>query len=218
MERSGAAGKERSGAGGKEQSGAAGKEQSGAGGLLLVMADNRRLVYDDGRPYNPAALDDPDIRTMLAQVYPIGPVTEATSRPAPGFDPGRSRLESFFTALYGGTEAEVRASCVNVPFLKRRPLFSTRHGAAAALERVGARIAALQHAHPEYRRILWPLGGSLVWRAIAGTAAGACTFGISLDLNPSLAYWRSDPHPETVPSRAKISRRTSWPPSRTRRC
>ena len=182
-----------------------GMERSATGGLLLVMEGNRRLVYDDGRTRTQReALDDPDLRTMLAQVYPAGPVTEAMAHPAPGFDPGRSRVEAFFTALYGGTEPEVRASCVNRPFLKRKPLFTTRHGAAAALERVGARIAALQHTHPEYRRILWPLGGSLVWRVIAGTGRLSMhSFGISLDLNPSLAYWRTDPHPETVPSRVR---------------
>lgn len=181
----------------------------GPGLLDLVLAGNVRVPYHDGRARTPEqALTDPDVRTMLAQVYPLGPVTEATARPAPHFDPGRSRVQGFFTALYGGSEAEVRASCVAVPFLRRKPQFTTRHGAAQALERVGRRLAALPIDDPAYRRILQPVGGAFVWRVIAGTGRLSMhSFGIAVDLNPSLPYWLTEEHPEGVPAQCR-----SFPP------
>jgi len=182
----------------RDPGGAAGQET-----FLLVLAGHRRLVYSDGKARTvQQALNEPDIRTMMSQVYPLGPVTEAMAHPAPHFDPGRSRVQELFTTIYGSSEAEVRAACTRVPFLKRKPLFTTRLGAAAALERVGKRIAPLEPEHPEYRRLLWPMGGSLCWRAIAGTGRLSMhSFGIAIDLNPSLPYWRTEPHPETIPHR-----------------
>lgn len=176
-------------------------ERDASGRLELVLTSGQRLMYDDGVPRDAKqALDNPDIRTMLAQVYPLGPVDQASARPAPGFDPGRSRVEALFIALYGGAEAEVRASSVKVPFVKRGPLFSTRHGAAEALTRVGKRLSALEPEQLGPRRILWPLGGTIIWRVIAGTGRLSMhSFGVAIDLNPTLPYWRTEPHPETIP-------------------
>ncbi len=180
-----------------------GMEREGSSVLSLVLSGNRRLPYDDGRARTAReALDSPDLRTMMAQKYPLGPMTEALARPAPGFDPGRSRVEPFFALLYGRTRAEVLGSCVRVPFLGRKPLFTTRQGAAQALERVGRRLEALPMDDPAYRRILRPVGGSFVWRVIAGTGRLSMhSFGVAIDLNPSLPYWRNEPHPETMPLR-----------------
>lgn len=172
---------------------------SGAAGALdLVLADGTRLPYDDKRERTPAqALDDPDMRTMLAQVYPLGAVTPATARPEPGFDPGRSRVQAFFARLYGATEGQVRAACVSVRFDNHAVMFNARQGAAAALERVARRIAQLQPAHPEFAAVLRPLGGTLAWRHIAGTSRlSVHSFGAAIDLNPHLAYWRWEKRPE----------------------
>jgi hypothetical protein len=178
--------------------------ERGAGGVLeLVLADGTRLVYDDGRARTAReAEESPDIRTMLAQVYPLGPVTERSARPEPGFDPGRHRVQGFFLALYGHSEAEVRAQCRRVDFAGHGALFSTRHGAGAALARVWARLAPQVAAHPEWRRVLRPFGGTLCWRNIAATTRlSVHSFGAAIDLNEALAYWLTDPHPETVPAR-----------------
>ncbi|MDR3640649.1 MAG: M15 family metallopeptidase [Humidesulfovibrio sp.] len=175
------------------------------GRLALVLADGERLVYDDGKVRTPEEAEtNPDIRTMLAQVYPLGPADAASSRPAKDFDPGRRRVQAFFTALYGHSEAEVRRDCENVRFDGHGALFSKRHGAAAALSRVGERLAALRPAHPEWRKVLRPFGGTLSWRVIAGTQRLSMhSFGIALDLDPRLPYWRTERHPETIPARVQ---------------
>lgn len=173
-----------------------------SGGLDLVLSGGVRLPYDDGRARTPQqALDDPDVRTMLAQVYPLGPVTEATARPARHFDPGRSRVQALFLHLYGASEEQVRAACVSVRFGGHSVLFNARHGAAAALGRVGERIAAQLPAHPEFRPVLRPLGGTLAWRTIAGTnRLSTHSFGAAIDLNPHLPYWRNEKRPERIPA------------------
>lgn len=177
--------------------------------LNLVLAGGRRLPYDDGRERtHRQALESPDIRTTLAQVYPLGPVTQATARPAPDFEPGRSRVQAFFATLYGHTEAEVRASCVAVRFDGHGVLFNGRHGAAAALERVARRIERLKPTHPEMARALRPLGGTLAWRNIAAsTRLSSHAFAVSIDLNPHLPYWLTERRPEHVPALVR-----SFPP------
>jgi hypothetical protein len=202
-----------------------GLERNPAGHLELVLTSGQRLMYDDGRTDAgrqdaglPAAvsaeakktdgikqdLATPDLRTMLAQVYPLGPVDEASANPKPGFDPGRSRVQALFLALYGHSEAEVRAHCAKVRFDRRTLPFNTRFGAAPALERVWKRIEAQLPQHPEFLPVLRPLGETLVWRVIAGTKRLSMhSFGIALDVNPDLPYWRWEKHPETMPAQCK---------------
>ncbi len=173
-----------------------------SGGLDLVLSGGARVPYDDGRERSPKqALEDPDVRTMLAQAYPLGPVTEATARPAPHFDPGRSRVQGFFTHLYGASEAHVRAASVGVRFDGHTVLFNARQGAAAALGRVGERLARLLPGHPELAHVLRPLGGTLAWRNIAATGRlSVHSFGAAIDLNPHLPYWLWEKHPERIPA------------------
>ena len=184
-------------------------ERAADGLLLLVLRDGTRLPYDDGKTRTPEqAEESPDVRTMLEQVYPLGPVDESAAHPAPFFDPGRRRVTAFFKALYGRTEAEARKNCANVPFDGHGALFNTRQGAAAALSRVAARIAAGLPAHPEWIHALRPFGGTFCWREIAGTdRLSAHSFGAALDLNPHAPYWRWERRPETV-----AAKRLAFPP------
>ena len=186
-----------------------GLEQNAAGRLELVLTSGQRLAYDDGLPHDARqALDTPDLRTMLAQVYPLGPVDEASAHPQPNFDPGRARMQSLFEALYGHTESQVRGNCATVRFDNHGVAFTSRFGAAQALARVWQRLAPLLSEHPEWLRVLRPLGGTLAWRHIAGTKRLSMhSFALAIDLNPHLPYWRSEPHPETIPAQ-----RQAFPP------
>ncbi len=179
----------------------AGMERGASGHLELVLKDGTRLVYDDGRARTPEeAEQSPDIRTMLAQVYPLGRVSKCSAYPEPGVDPGRHRVLAFFEALYGHSEDEVRSHCRPVAFDGHAAPFNARHGAAAALERVWARLAPQSARHPEWRHVLRPFGGTLCWRAIADTERlSPHSFGMAVDLNPHLAYWLTEAHPERVP-------------------
>lgn len=180
----------------------AGMTRGTSGHLELVLADGARLVYDDGKARTPKeAEESPDIRTMLAQVYPLGPADEASAHPVPHFDPGRHRVQAFFMALYGRSEAEVRKGCKTVRFDGHGALFSTRQGAAEALARVWTRLEPQVPAHPEWRQALKPFGGTFCWRNIAATSRlSVHSFGAAIDLNAHLPYWLSERHPEKVPA------------------
>ena len=156
----------------------------------LVLSDGTRLIYDDGRAKDEeTALNDPDIKDMLAQPYPLARVS---AEPAPGFHPGRRRVTAFFKAVYGHDAAEVKANLVPVRFLDTTVLFNSRSGAAQALEAVGRDLERLSAAHPEFKPRLLPISGTFAWRAIAGTERLSMhSFGAAIDLNAKRnTYWQ----------------------------
>lgn len=163
------------------------------GRVSVVLGDGTRLPYDDGRPRtDEEALDAPDLRTMLAQPYPLGPVT---AEPPLDFSPGRRRVEAFFLALYGHDKAEVTANCRPTPFLTQTMAFNTRYGAADAFGRVDARVRRLVAADPSLKRFLLPASGGVVWRVIAGTRRlSVHSFAAAVDVSPrGNPYWRNLP-------------------------
>ena len=164
-----------------------------AGRVTVALADGARLPYDDGRARTPeTSVDDPDIKTMLAQPYPLGPVT---AEPPLWFSPGRQRVQALFFALYGNDQAAVRASLKPVRFFNQSIPFNTRQGAADAFSRVAARLEALAAADPGIRKFLLPASGGMVWRVIAGTnRLSAHSFAAAVDVSPrGNPYWRNLP-------------------------
>lgn len=168
-------------------------EVSPAGRITVVLRDGARVAYDDGRARTPEqAVLDPDLKTMLAQPYPLGPVT---AEPPLWFSPGRSRVQAFFLALYGHDRAEVRANCRPVAFFNQRLQFNTRFGAADAFARVARRLETLAAADPGIKRFLLPASGGMVWRMIAGTdRLSVHSFAAAVDVSPrGNPYWRNLP-------------------------
>ncbi len=157
--------------------------------LYLIMKDNVRILYDDGKVKSfDEKLDHPDLEDMLSQAYPAGEFKEYKA----DYDPGRFRVTAFFNNVYGGTSKQVQANLTTVNFCGQKAQFNARNGAAAALGRVGENLAALTKSKPELRKYLFPLGGSVNWRSIAGTSrVSPHSWGIAFDLNPRYgAYWR----------------------------
>lgn len=141
-------------------------------------------------------LRDLPLCAMFSQPYPAG---SGGREPAPGFDPGRIRNEALLKSLYGHTRHEVEEACVPVSFLGRTVRFNTRHGAAAALARVEARIRPLLD-EARIRDWVLPVDDGQYWRVIAGSGRlSAHAFGIAIDLAPDRApYWRWQVTPEQL--------------------
>ena len=159
------------------------------GGTVVVLSSGQRLAYDTGNKTPAQALDHPDVRDMLEQAYPLGP---RGLDPAPGFDPGRRRVNALFLALYGHDEKAVAARLAPVSFLGRMVLFHTGHGAGQALNRVAERLNPRLREHPEWRAALFPLAGTFSWRTIAGTdRLSMHSLAVALDLRADLPYWRT---------------------------
>ncbi len=175
--------------------------------LYLIMKDNVRILYDDGKVKSfEEKLAHPDLEDMLSQVYPAGEFKEYKA----DYDPGRFRVTAFFNSVYGGTSKQVQANLTTVNFCGQKVQFNARNGAAAALGRVGENLAALIRGKPELRQYLFPLGGSVNWRSIAGTnRPSPHSWGIAFDLNPRHgAYWRWQKNPTAA---SVLNLRQSYP-------
>ena len=158
--------------------------------LYLVIRNHIKIIYDDGQVKSfEGKLDKADLKDMLAQLYQPGSSQEPFR---PDYDPGRFRVNAFFKAVYGGSSTEVNAYLVPVPFCGTRVMFNAQNGAAKALESVGRELSALLSKRPKLRQYLFPLGGTFLWRDIAGTSRlSPHSWGIAIDLNPKLgSYWR----------------------------
>jgi hypothetical protein len=142
------------------------------------------LPYDDGRAKTPAErIEQPDLEDMFAAPYRPGPIAIPEDE---SDDPGRARVEPFFTAVYGARGDQL----CTVTFLGQR--LRVHQSVRQAVMAVEARLRALLRARPELRGQLLPLGGGYARRNIAGTERrSAHAYGIAIDINPRrAAYWR----------------------------
>ena len=158
--------------------------------LYLIMKNRIKILYDDGLVKSfDEKLNKPDVKDMLAQLYRPGRSQEPFR---PDYDPGRFRVDAFFTAVYGASASEVRGNLVPVPFCGATVMFNAQNGAARALARRWPGTCRPAGQAPQLRQYLFPLGGTFLWRHIAGTSRlSPHSWGIAIDLNPRHgAYWR----------------------------
>ncbi len=177
-------------------------------GNTVVFANGARMAWDDGRQKSAEqALVDPDVEDMMATPYPLA--REGARAPRPGEDPGRVRSDAFFKALYGGSEGEVRASLVSVPFVPNLGggtlTVTTRFGVD---QKIAAISRDLERLPREFHKYLTPPGGAFNWRAIAGTdRLSVHSFGAAVDINTQYSdYWRWAGHTAggAIPYRNRI--------------
>lgn len=165
-------------------------ERANDGLYIRIMGE--RLLFEPaaGCP-EPAPGQNADLPlcSSMRQKYPAGPGGRYPEKDA---DPGRTRNETLLKLLYGATDSRVRANCEHVSFLGTSLLVSSRHGVAAALSRVAARLEKLSAADPALLRYILPSSGAFSWRTIAGSKRlSTHSFGIAIDLNVATGpYWR----------------------------
>ncbi len=169
-------------------------EPGDEGALVLRLSDGTRILYDDGARDRTQAqmLEAPSMREAMALPYRPGPADPAAPLPASGDSPGRRRVQAFFQAAYGKDKREVGAALTAIPFAGTSLSFNARHGAAAALQRAGARLARILEEKPELRREVFPAMAGMYWRPVAGTdRLSLHAFGVAVDLAPRRhVYWR----------------------------
>ncbi|MBL9038005.1 MAG: M15 family metallopeptidase, partial [Archangium sp.] len=105
-------------------------------------------------------------------------------------DPGRFRVTQLFAATYGATRDEVEQQLGRVRFFGWR--YPVHRRAVDAFTRVAARLEPFVEAHPEFRVLVKPIGGTWSWRTISRSKnLSAHAWGIAIDLNPEWGhYWR----------------------------
>jgi len=168
-------------------------------GWGLMLPDASFLSWDNGRA---AEIDAdggedaeeegpglPALRDIFASRYDKGPI-----KPVFGDDtlddPGRARIDPLFKATYGSSWREVMSHLTKVRFFGSRYPFHEK--AAAALERVTARLEAAAKADASLLPFFKGLGGTWHWRRIARSRSlSTHAFGIAIDLNVERSnYWR----------------------------
>lgn len=155
-------------------------------GYVVTLPDGTELPFDDGRQKTAEArIEHPDLEDMFAVRYRTGPIAPVAD---PDDDPGRARVDALFQARYGKGESGVRP--VRIRLFGQ--LLRVHRLVAPAFRRVEARLEPELRRHPELGEYLTGLGGTLVFRNIAGTERpSAHSYGISLDINVRRShYWR----------------------------
>jgi len=158
------------------------------GRWVAALEDGVVVPYDGGRPGRTLEekLAAPDVKDVFSIPYRRGEIRPVATVDE---DPGRIRVDALFRATFGHSEEEVRRRLVPVEILGQRLLVHQR--AQPAFQRVGARLEALVKANPGLRPFLEHLGGTFLWRKIAGTdRQSSHSYGISLDVNTARShYW-----------------------------
>ncbi|MDD4701523.1 MAG: M15 family metallopeptidase [Desulfovibrio sp.] len=174
---------------------------SDAEGLWLLLGDRGRVLYGRYAPaksiaggQNMAEVWDVDVRTSMADPYPLEPERPDTPY---GVSPGRKRSYDFLVALYGGTPAQVNKQLVPARLVGQPLRLSSPAGMALAATDV-VLVEAVRN-DPQLRAFL-KMEGGFMWRRIAGESRlSPHAFGIAIDLSSRLApYWRWSklrPHP-----------------------
>jgi hypothetical protein len=164
--------------------------------FALELPDGERLPYRDGETRTfEQKLEHPDIADAFSQRYRAGPIRPVTT---PDDDPGRIRVDALFTSTYGASEREVAKHIVKIDVLGRKLPFHER--VAAVMRRVSAKLVRAVERDPALRPFLTNVGGSFVWRNIAGTdRPSAHSYGVSIDLNVQRShYWRWQRPPSPI--------------------
>jgi hypothetical protein len=174
--------------------------------IYLLMSNGKRILYDDHKVKSYLEeIENADLQDMLAQPYQLGKVT---IDPLQDFNPGGGRQIDFFKAVYGRDKLDASENLIPVNFLGKKLLFNRKNGAAEALNRVSRELNILLKHNPQFRKYIFPVGGTYNWRNIAGSKRlSPHALGIAIDLNSSRgAYWRWDMNGRTI-----FSKRQNYP-------
>ena len=160
-----------------------------AGEKTLYWKDGTEMIYDDGieNKSHDEKLDNPDLEDMMSQEYIQGDIP---NDPAENIEPGRIRYEPFFRKMYGNNASEVKQNIENVKWVDGSMIqFSAVNGASDKLRLVAEELSRLP---AEYQKYLKNIGGTFVWRNIAGTnRLSNHSFGTAIDINTKFSdYWQ----------------------------
>jgi len=155
----------------------------------LYWKDGTVMVYDDGvqNKTHDEMLDNPDIEDMLSQNYVKG---NTELPPAENYEPGRIRYEPFFLKMYGSSPGDVHKNLVDVVWADGSIIkFNSVNGASDSLTKVAQELMQLP---AEFQKYLSNIGGTFVWRNIAGTERlSNHSFGTAIDINTKYSdYWQ----------------------------
>lgn len=162
-------------------------------GNVLLWKDGERMSIDDGRVKDfDTLMDSPDLQDQMSMSYPLGQLSAA---PAVNDDPGRARCLPFFKKMYGGSQQEVEAHLVEIPWINggatRTVQITSVNGVDKQLRAV---VAELNNLPSDMKKFVSRTAGTYSWRPILGTERlSAHSFGIAIDIDTANSdYWLWD--------------------------
>jgi hypothetical protein len=164
------------------------KESSGP--VYLVMKSGRKILYDDKKIKTfEQKLSNPDLQDMLEQPYPLETTLKLMDK---SFDPGRFRVYSLLSEVYGASRQAVEHNLINVSLGYRNFQFNRSNNAAASLKASMNELIPLASKRHDVGGALFPSSGTFNYRLISGTdKLSPHSFGIAIDLaRDSRDYWQ----------------------------
>jgi hypothetical protein len=156
----------------------------------LYWKDGTAMIFEDGNEPQDfeSLLNNADLHDQMSQKYTAGKDWDLP--PPVNFEPGRIRNEAFFLKMYGSSSREVQKNLVPVRWVDGTSVMITSvNGVNEKLEAV---VNELEQLPAEYKPYLKNIGGSFLWRKIAGTnRLSMHSFGIAIDINTAFSnYWQ----------------------------
>ena len=160
------------------------------GKVYVIMASDKKLLYDDGKTKNQAQKSaNPDLQDMLEQIYPLGEITELL--PA-HFNPGCVRHYPLLKEVYGVNKTQIQSNLAKVSIGYKFVEFNRNNEAAQALNSVMKELLPLARQSYKIYNAAFPSSGTFNYRLIGSTSRlSSHAFGIGIDLNSHKNdYWR----------------------------
>jgi hypothetical protein len=164
---------------------------AGSDGHDLIWRDGTHMALGDALPIRSMQeqLRSGSILDQLRLPYPA----RVPLWPAPQQDPGRVRNRAFFDKMYGDCRSgQVTPALVPVVWLPKTLGQVVRITSINGVDRRLAEVSRELDSLPaEFRRYLYPLGGTYACRSVADTGQTSMhAWGAAIDLNPAAAdYW-----------------------------
>lgn len=157
--------------------------------VYLVMKSGKRIIYDDKTVKSfEQKLANPDLQDMMEQEYPLIPINTLMAK---NQDPGRGRVYSLLTEVYGGTRSKVESNLINVN-VGKYSRFNKNNKAAEELKKVMKELIPIAQKNSKVAGSLFPSSGTYNYRIISGTGRlSPHAFGIAIDLaRDNRDYWQ----------------------------
>lgn len=149
--------------------------------VFLINGDS--ILFDDGRKKSHLELlEETDIEDMFIQPYKV-----PEDKPAYLYDPGRSRAEILFKAMYGESAKKVEQNLTTLEWFGQKVKFNSINGAADSLKAVAKELSQW----PDLKHYL-KSSGTFYWRPVRGAnRMSAHSYGIAFDIGVDKSnYWQ----------------------------
>lgn len=157
--------------------------------VYLIMKSGKRIIYDDKTVKSfEQKLANPDLQDMMEQQYPLTPIKSLMPK---NEDPGRGRVYSLLSEVYGGSRSKVESNLTNVN-VGKYSRFNKNNKAAEELKKVMQELMPIAQKNSKVATSLFPSSGTYNYRIISGTGRlSPHAFGIAIDLaRDNRDYWQ----------------------------